>query len=173
MQLAEPVDEPRSNHCHAGSFKENHMRNTRVLSLSSVSIALLALGACHNQRGPRHEQGEGDGDRDGRTEEHHEPELGAGISTHRAVGAITRARCEREERCGNVGDGKSHSSMDVCEDKIRADWSDDLNKYECPQGIVQAELDECLKDIRGEDCSSPFDTLTRVVQCNSADICDD
>ena len=114
------------------------MRNTRALSLSGASIALLALGACHPQRGAQHEHGEGEGDHDGRNDEHHEPELGAGVSTHMAVNAITRARCEREERCGNVGDGKSYASMDVCGDKIRADWSEDLNKYECPKGIVQA-----------------------------------
>ncbi len=138
------------------------MSNTRVLSWSGVSIALLALGACHPQRGAGHEG-----------EEQHRPELGSGISTHLAVDAIAKARCEREERCENVGEGKHYVSMAVCDDKIRADWSGDLNKYECPKGIVHAELDQCLTDIRAEDCNSPFDTLSRIVQCNASDICDD
>jgi hypothetical protein len=59
----------------------------------------------------------------------------------------------------------------ACEEKIRADWAGDLNKYECPGGTVKAELDECLADVRSEDCGNPFDTLSRIAQCDASDIC--
>jgi hypothetical protein len=87
------------------------------------------------------------------------------------VEGIANARCEREQRCGNIGADKGHLSLDACRNKIAMDWKDDLNRYECPGGIVQRELDECLQEIRNEDCNNPFDKLERVIACRVSDIC--
>jgi hypothetical protein len=137
------------------------------LRVSTLRFALpLSLGAfaCHHHARSHGERGDGRGRSD--------PELGSGMSTGMAVRSITSARCERESRCENVGSGKRWASMGECEEKTKADWRDDLNKYECPRGIVQVELDECLRDIREEGCGNPFDTIARAVQCNASDICD-
>jgi Family of unknown function (DUF6184) len=131
-----------------------------------VSLALLGAGCHHHARG-RGELAEPD-----HQARRADPELGSGISTGLAVRSITSARCEREQRCDNVGPGKKWESEGECETKTRAEWREDLNKYECPQGIVQAELDECLVNIREESCGNPFDTIARAVQCNASDICD-
>jgi hypothetical protein len=96
---------------------------------------------------------------------------GAASSASAARDQITDARCAREQRCENVGDGKKFSSVDDCRDRVRADWKDDLNGVECPQGINEAELNECLGEIRGEDCGSPIDTLSRVAACTTGQIC--
>jgi hypothetical protein len=88
-----------------------------------------------------------------------------------AVEIITSARCAREARCENVGAGKDYESADVCKASIRDDWSDELNAFECPGGIVEKELDECVEEITNEDCNSPFDTLGRITACRSSDIC--
>ena len=88
-----------------------------------------------------------------------------------ATNSIAESRCAREERCDNIGDNKKFSSNDDCMARIRADWKDDLNARECPRGINQPELRECLTEIRNEDCSSPFDTLSRVAACTSGQIC--
>lgn len=91
--------------------------------------------------------------------------------TAASVKAITEARCVREEKCGNIGPGQDYSSTSACKEKISADWRDELNAYDCPGGVVTKELSECLEEIKNEDCSSPFDTLGRVVACRSSDLC--
>jgi hypothetical protein len=88
-----------------------------------------------------------------------------------AADQIADARCHREQRCGNVGGKETYSSVQDCLDRIRADWRDDLNARECPGGINQQELDECLAQVRSEECGNPFDTLARVAECTSGQIC--
>jgi hypothetical protein len=87
--------------------------------------------------------------------------------------SIAEARCAREERCENLGDNKKYSSMQDCMNTIRADWKDDLNARECPGGVDQSELSECLTAVRNEDCGNPFDTLSRVSACTTGQICVD
>ena len=88
-----------------------------------------------------------------------------------AVSAITAARCEREQKCNNIGADKKFKTTGDCVNTIRNNWKDDLNARECPGGVVQKELDECLDAIRKEDCNNPFDTLSRVMACRESDIC--
>lgn len=88
-----------------------------------------------------------------------------------AVESITEARCARESRCDNIGADKKYSSMEDCTARVRQDWQGDLDARECPSGINQTGLTECLTAIRSEDCSSPFDTLERVSSCTSGQIC--
>ena len=87
--------------------------------------------------------------------------------------AIADARCERELRCENVGAGRKYSTMDDCRKTVQADWQGDLSARECPKGIDNTALSQCLEAIRTEDCGSPFDSLERVVECNAGDICQD
>ena len=90
-----------------------------------------------------------------------------------AVRAIATARCDREARCNNLGADAKYPSKEACLDRVRADWAKELNAYECPGGLNRAELNECLEDIRGEDCGSPFDTLARTLSCSKTEICVD
>ena len=99
------------------------------------------------------------------------PPLVAASGTHSAKEQIAAARCEREQACGNVGDNKSYSSSQDCLARIRADWKDDLNARECPGGVNNHELNECLQQIRGEACGNPFDTLARITECTQRQIC--
>lgn len=95
----------------------------------------------------------------------------AASGTHSAQEQIASARCEREQTCGNIGDNKSYSSSQDCLARIRADWKDDLNARECPGGVNNHELNECLQQIRAEACGNPFDTLARVTECTQRQIC--
>jgi hypothetical protein len=88
-----------------------------------------------------------------------------------AIDQITQARCARENRCDNVGADKKYSSMEECMTEIRREWQDDLDARSCPGGIAQAELSECLSDIRNDDCGNPFDTLGRMMSCRESQIC--
>jgi hypothetical protein len=94
-------------------------------------------------------------------------------ATRSAAESIALSRCQREQTCNNVGDDKKYSSASDCLTRIRNDWKDDLNARECPNGVNQAQLDECLAKIRNEECGSPFDTLSRVTECTAGQICQD
>ncbi len=90
-----------------------------------------------------------------------------------AVESIAEARCARESRCENIGPDKRYSSMEDCVARVREDWRDDLDARACPSGVNETQLNECLGEIRQEECSSPFDTLERVAACTASQICND
>jgi hypothetical protein len=91
--------------------------------------------------------------------------------TRSAAEQIAQARCEREQECGNIGNDKTFSSSQDCLARIQNDWKDDLNARECPGGINQKQLKECLAQVRAEACANPFDTLARITECTSRQIC--
>lgn len=93
--------------------------------------------------------------------------------TRPAAEQLAQARCERERTCGNIGNDKTYSSSQDCLARVQSDWRDDLNARDCPGGINQHELDECMSQIRSEACGNPFDTLARIAECTSGQICID
>jgi hypothetical protein len=72
-----------------------------------------------------------------------------------------------------VGKDKKFSSVQDCLTRVRDDWKDDLNARQCPGGANETQLNECLDAVRHEDCSSPFDTLSRLSECTAGQICID
>ena len=104
-----------------------------------------------------------------------EPARGGGpveaLSNYAAIDQLASARCERETRCNNVGAGKRWASRDACVADLQRDTRDDLSAGECPAGVDRAELNECLAEIRNNNCNDPLDTLERVVACRSSDMC--
>lgn len=95
-----------------------------------------------------------------------------GAAARSATESIAQSRCEREQICNNVGDDKKYSSESDCLARIRANWKDDLSTRECPGGVNQTQLDQCLSKIKAEECSSPFDTLSRISECTASQICE-
>ncbi len=96
----------------------------------------------------------------------------AGGPTNRsAVHAIADARCDREQHCGNIGAGGKYASKHACIEVVRSEWAESLNARECQRGVNEQELDECLEDIRSENCRNPFDSLERVMSCGTVEIC--
>jgi len=96
---------------------------------------------------------------------------GPTMSLSTALDELARTRCDREVRCGDVGRGRRYASEQACMATIREQQSRDLNVDECPGGINQKELSECLSEIRNEDCGNPLDTLGRIVACRQRDLC--
>lgn len=138
-----------------------------IARVAVCSLSLLAVASgCHRQgAGARHADPE--------HESHDDSLRGPKGETRSAARQIAHARCEREERCNNVGADGKFASEEACEEQVRTDWANDLNAYECPNGVIEAQLEECLAAIRAEDCNSPFDTLGRVTECQSPQICAD
>jgi hypothetical protein len=129
------------------------------------AIALLGVAACSRDSRPAAEPAPA-------YDPTNETELRPASRATSAAESITEARCAREQRCENIGADKKYSSFADCSARIRDDWKDELNARDCPGGVDQKELDECLAAIRNEDCNSPFDTLGRLGECMVAPICE-
>ncbi len=93
------------------------------------------------------------------------------IQNTSAIEKIVAARCAREMSCKNVGTEKRFASNDVCGREIRNDMRDDLNSTDCPYGVDQKELNECLDSIKNESCGNPLETISRLAACRTSDMC--
>jgi hypothetical protein len=108
------------------------MHRLTVCSLTTLG-SVLALAACRHHAGARHGRGadldrdhdehqlrDGDADHDEHGDEAH-PELGAGISTKRALHAIAKARCEREQRLANLHGQRIRAHAELRVDRLGID----------------------------------------------------
>ena len=50
-------------------------------------------------------------------------------------------------------------------DQIRGSIGNDLTAYKCQRGLDRDGVDRCMVAIKNEECSHPFDTLTRFDKC--------
>jgi|GEM_PF-2571698 len=85
--------------------------------------------------------------------------------------ALAAARCDREQRCNNVGDGKKYASRDACLGVAVADWKQELDMYNCPGGTKEGALDRCADEIRNDGCLNPLASLERIVDCDTNSLC--
>jgi hypothetical protein len=88
-----------------------------------------------------------------------------------AAQTLAVARCDREEKCNNVGDGKEFTSLNACVDELRDKSKNDLRTAACRGGVDDAQLDKCVAEIRGERCGNALDTITRLTSCRSSALC--
>lgn len=150
-----------------------------------VCVGALAVAGCNRDRDERQRTGSAERDRErpAQTEQPAvQPEKGAGTTTvtgatvggmgnQAAVEKIVAARCAREQTCNNVGADKRYTNPAACNQKIKADMRDDLNSKDCPHGVDQKELNECLDEIRKESCNNPIDAISRLAACRTSDLC--
>jgi hypothetical protein len=96
---------------------------------------------------------------------------GGPLAINAAVDQIASARCAREMKCGNVGADKKYADQNACTTELKKEFGDDLNANDCPAGVDQKELGECLAEIKNEDCGNPLDTISRLAACRTSDMC--
>ncbi len=145
-----------------------------VVSIACVGLGILSIAGCRD-RAERERAGER-GTVTGETRPSERPGTatvtGANVVNNQsAIDRIVAARCAREATCKNVGADKHYKSSAECTQKIKADMKDDLNVKECPRGIDEKELNECLDSIHKEDCNNPVDVLSRLAACRTSDLC--
>jgi hypothetical protein len=92
------------------------------------------------------------------------------IGNQAAITKITSARCDREQRCGNVGAGKTYDDRNACENKVGQNTQSDLRASECA-GVVPKELDECIDEVTNQACNNPIDAVTRLAACTRSQLC--
>jgi hypothetical protein len=131
-------------------------RTTGLTLASLAHVLVLGLGACgHN----------------GLPSEHGVSPAARAHGVESAVEDVVDARCDLEERCNNVAPGQKFESRDVCESKMQGTSASAINTKDCPLGVDDKKLEICLATIRGEECTSLFDSLERWNACRSGQVC--
>jgi hypothetical protein len=92
------------------------------------------------------------------------------VSEHDAD-IVAKERCDREERCNNVGEDRHYATRAACVDQIRDDDLRSFTSAACPQGVDSSKLQACVAEIRQERCDGPFDALSRNATCTRSVLC--
>ncbi len=87
------------------------------------------------------------------------------------VGRMATTRCDREQACNNIGGGKTYVTRIACMDQMQGNIANELNSYNCPNGLNAQQVDDCLAAIGQEKCDHPFDTLSRLEKCRTGALC--
>lgn len=93
------------------------------------------------------------------------------VSGDEALSRLTKARCERETTCGRIGRGQFFPDGGACERDLRARANADLLARECPRGIHERQLEDCLYEVRREACGNPRHTAERIDVCADGMLC--
>jgi hypothetical protein len=80
-------------------------------------------------------------------------------------------RCDQEQKCEHIGDGRKFATRDICQKQLRSDTTGSLNAQSCPHGLDPSAVDRCVGAIKAEPCSLSIDTLTRIADCRSSAMC--
>ncbi len=87
------------------------------------------------------------------------------------VDKLAAARCDFEQACKNIGPGAKYASPSACMEDVRGHIASKLNTQDCPRGLDSNAVDRCMAAIRSDECSHPFDTLTRFDTCRATALC--
>jgi hypothetical protein len=141
-----------------------------LASRLGLALGLALAGAC--ERVPN-----GDGKTEQELERERVPIARESVSTpvslafNDAINTIVDARCGQEQRCNNLGEGRRYGSNSVCQQRVRAGFSDDLVPAECPNAVDRRALAACIKEVGDEPCGPPLDRLARLATCRTAALC--
>jgi Family of unknown function (DUF6184) len=128
--------------------------------LCALGLGVFAVAGCHKVSEPAPA-----------TAAEESPGLTPASRARSAAEQIAESRCEREQQCGNIGNDKTYATSGGCLKRIQSDWREDLSLRECPGGINEKELNECLGQVRAEACKNPFDALARMTECTVGQLC--
>jgi hypothetical protein len=88
-----------------------------------------------------------------------------------AVSSMVAARCDREVRCNNVGQGKTYKTRDECVSKVQKDEAKNINDKVCTGGIDEGNLNRCIQSLQVEECGNPMSMFQRAEACKDDGIC--
>ena len=126
------------------------------LPLVAASLAVLLVGACAAHGTPTTAT-------TGATME-------ARIANEEAVQQLANARCNRDERCGFIGPGKTHPDRGTCERTVNKETSSDFRSADC-KGIKPALLNECANDVTKLACSLDKPLVMMLTSCMGDELC--
>jgi Family of unknown function (DUF6184) len=97
------------------------------------------------------------------------PASGTTDAAERTSESIASARCDRAQRCNQIGPAQRYSDRGHCMNVMRADARQMLGQ--CPRGVDEPDVRECLTEISNQDCRSVVDDLEERIACRSDDLC--
>jgi hypothetical protein len=95
------------------------------------------------------------------------------VGRDEALLRLTKARCEREVICGQIGRGGAFPDRGACERDLRGRANAELLGRECPRGIHEGHLEDCISEVRKETCGNPRHTAERIDICADGQLCVD
>lgn len=94
-----------------------------------------------------------------------------------AAEMIAAARCDREQRCNNIGPNLEYQNRQHCMNVFRNDATETMaDDEDCRRGVKPEDLNECMSQLRGRSCGAlgaAFDSVSSTVSCRSAELCMD
>lgn len=98
-------------------------------------------------------------------------EIGA-MSADSAVDRIVAARCARETVCEKTtGNQNGVTDPTICKQRLNERVGMDLRPNDCPRGVDSAALATCLQSISDESCTNPAETMQRLANCRTRELC--
>ncbi len=91
-----------------------------------------------------------------------------------AAETIADTACDREQRCGNMGQGREFSSPSQCVTAKITPISHELADPDCDRnGVGNTDLYQCLEQINGRACSEvmPVGFWEEMIECGSGNLC--
>lgn len=99
---------------------------------------------------------------------------GAGVvANDDAVKRLVDARCDRAKSCNEFGEKEKYKDDAACRRENEHDLHADLRGGECPRGIRQEKLSNCVQEIRNEKCGNILDKVSRLATCRTGSLCVD
>lgn len=99
---------------------------------------------------------------------------GAGVvANEAAVTRLTTARCDRARACNEFGEKEKYKDEGACKRENQHDLDAELRASECPRGIRQEKLANCVEEIRNEKCGNILDKISRIATCRKGALCID
>ncbi len=96
-----------------------------------------------------------------------------GTSTADAAERIAAARCNYEQKCGNVGATADFKDRNHCLQVQRKDMRESLDG-DCQYGVSKSDLSDCLTEVGNQDCAGvgmAIDVVERSFECSSSELC--
>lgn len=96
-----------------------------------------------------------------------------GTSVADASERIAVARCNFEQKCGNIGVNEEYKDRNHCLQDVRQERRVALSD-DCEYGVSKSDLSDCLTEIGNQDCSGvgmAVDVLERSFECSSGELC--
>jgi hypothetical protein len=87
-----------------------------------------------------------------------------------AASAIAAARCDHENACNQIGNGRAYTTADACMAELTASAMADLKTHPCPSGIDSNVVAKCAGMLKQESCH-PLSMLSRMYTCRPANLC--
>jgi hypothetical protein len=79
--------------------------------------------------------------------------------------------CRFNQKCGDIGPGKSFATIDECLTKARADWQDTWPTSSCDGKMNPDKFNVCITAIDNTQCNNIIDLFATGSKCARGEVC--